>query len=324
MEALEKLLALAKHKQQIDLKRGEAKFMNPHWLLDSIRDEVEEVREELKADNKAYLEDELSDILWGWMILVEKLKDEHYVGSHKEIMKRALKKYEERILPLNGDAGDHEIWREVKGRQKEALGKEKKKQNMKNFRKNVRDYYKAYYENGDEAHLIDHADSMCNLALKINNGLDEKLIILASYLHDMFNATNRPTHNKLAYEYVLKAEDKFLAKLSKDEVLMVAHAVLEHRASFKGVFYSGLSAIISSADRGLPDLDATVIRSMKFNKANAEDVYAHIKDKYGSNGYAKYPDVYREIFREELEAFKKLADEVTVERILEIWKCRKD
>jgi len=58
---------------------------------------------------------------------------------------------------------------------------------------------------------------------------------------------------------------------------------------------------------------------MKFNKANAEDVYAHIKDKYGSNGYAKYPDVYRKIFKEELESFQKLADEITVERVLEIW-----
>jgi hypothetical protein len=37
------------------------------------------------------------------------------------VIKRALKKYEERILPLHGDERDHEIWREVKGRQKEVL-----------------------------------------------------------------------------------------------------------------------------------------------------------------------------------------------------------
>jgi len=126
METLEKLLALAKHKQQIDIKRGETKFMNPHWLLDSIRDEVEEVREEIKPDNLAYLEDELSDILWGWLVLVEKLKDDNYVGTHEEIMKRALKKYEERILPLNGDNTDHKIWKEVKMKQKEALREENK------------------------------------------------------------------------------------------------------------------------------------------------------------------------------------------------------
>jgi len=193
---------------------------------------------------------------------------------------------------------------------------------MKNFRKKVREEYKPYYENGDEAHLIDHADSVCDLALSINKECDEKLIILASYMHDMFNATNRAKHNKLAYAYVLKAEDKFLKELTKEEILKVAHGVLEHRANFKGEFYSLLSAIISSADRGLPDLEFIVIRSMKFNKGNPQDVYAHIKDKYGTNGYANYPKVYKEIFAQELEAFQKEADALSVERVLEIWKNR--
>ena len=46
------------------------------------------------------------------------------VGSYEDILKPALKKYEERILPLKGDGNDHVIWREVKARQKEALKEE--------------------------------------------------------------------------------------------------------------------------------------------------------------------------------------------------------
>jgi HD superfamily phosphodiesterase len=195
---------------------------------------------------------------------------------------------------------------------------------MKNFKEKVRSYYKPYYDKGDPAHQIDHADSVCDLALEINQKCDEKLVILASYIHDMFNATNRAKHNELAYYYVLEAEDKFLQELSTEEILQVAHAVLEHRGSFKGSFYSLLSAIISSADRGLPDLDFIVIRSMKFNNEDAFDVVAHIHDKYGKNGYGNYPDVYKNIFKEELEAFHKLADELTVDRVLEIWKQKKD
>jgi len=193
---------------------------------------------------------------------------------------------------------------------------------MREFRRDVREYYKPYYENSDEAHLIDHADAVCDLGLKINRECDEKLVILAAYMHDMFNRENRPIHNELGYAYVLKAEDKFLKELSTEELKQVAHAVLEHRASFKGEYYSSLSEVISSADRGVPDLDFIVIRSMKFNKGNAEDVYKHISSKYGTKGYAKYPKVYQELFREELEAFKKLADQLTVEKILEIWKGR--
>lgn len=37
MENLKKLINLAKHKNKIDITRGEEKFMNPNWLLDSIR-----------------------------------------------------------------------------------------------------------------------------------------------------------------------------------------------------------------------------------------------------------------------------------------------
>jgi len=193
---------------------------------------------------------------------------------------------------------------------------------MKNFRKEVRDYYQIYYKDGDKAHLIDHADSVCDLALYINRECDERLVILASYMHDMFNATNRPIHNELAYEYVLKTEDRFLQKLTKKEILEVAHAVLEHRGCFRGEFYSTLSAIVSSADRGLPDLDFIVIRSMKFNKENAEDVYQYVTGRYGTKGYANYPDIYQKMFKDELRDFKLLADKLTVERVLEIWEER--
>jgi len=191
---------------------------------------------------------------------------------------------------------------------------------MEQFKEEVRKFYRSYYEYGDAAHLIDHADSVCDLALHINKYCDERLVILASYMHDMFNATNRPKHDELAYAYVLKAEDEFLQELSEKELQEVAYAVLEHRASFKGEFYSSLSAVISSADRGLPDLEFIVIRSMKFNNGNAEDVYAHVSSKYGSKGYAKYPEIYQEIFKDELEAFQKEADVLSVQKVMEIWK----
>jgi len=124
MKNLKKLIALTEHKQKIDLKRGEAKYMESDFLLDSITEEVEEVREEIKPNNLAHLEDELGDILWGWLILVEKLKEREFVGSHEDIFKRTLKKYEERILPLNGDENDNKIWKEVKAKQKIMLEEE--------------------------------------------------------------------------------------------------------------------------------------------------------------------------------------------------------
>ncbi len=121
---MKKLIELVAHKHQIDQKRGEAKYMDTDWLLNAIVDEINEVKDEIRPNNVAHLEDELSDILWGWLTLVEKLKDRGYVTSHEAILQRALKKYEERILPLKGDKRDKAIWKEVKARQKEELERE--------------------------------------------------------------------------------------------------------------------------------------------------------------------------------------------------------
>ena len=122
---MQKLINLVAYKHELDLKRGEAKYMDYNWITQAIVDEVEEVKEEIRPNNEAHLEDELSDILWGWLTLVENLKNKAYVESHESIMKRALKKYEERILPLYGDERDHKVWREVKVKQKEELERER-------------------------------------------------------------------------------------------------------------------------------------------------------------------------------------------------------
>ena len=124
MKDLVELIELSKVKCEIDVKRGEKKYFDFDWLLNEISSEILEVKEEIKEDNYPYLEDELGDIMWGWIILVQKLKESGYVNSHETIFKRALKKYQERILPLKGDMSDNETWQRVKKKQKEALERE--------------------------------------------------------------------------------------------------------------------------------------------------------------------------------------------------------
>lgn len=124
-ETLQKLIDLTQHKYELDIKRNNPKYLDHDWLLQSIADELEEVREEIKPENLHHLEDELGDVLWGWLILVQKLEKQGYAGSHEAILKRTLKKYQERIVPLQGTMGDDLIWKEVKAKQKEVLKKEK-------------------------------------------------------------------------------------------------------------------------------------------------------------------------------------------------------
>ena len=313
---IDKLIELASLKDNIDKKRGETKYFEDDWIIGELLSEIKEVKDEIHPNNKPFLEDELGDILWGWLVLVQKLKSKGFVDSHEAIIQRVIKKYSQRMRSLIGDSSDDKRWQEVKEQQKEAL---KQEQELLEFRESVRSFYSSYYKNGDLAHQIDHADSVCDLALEINKDCDPKLVILASYIHDIFNAIDRKNHDKLAYEYVLEANDEFLKELSKEELQLVAYAVLEHRAKFKGNFYSQLSEIISSADRGKPDIKEKVIRSMLFNNGNAQNVYKHLKSKYGTNGYANFPQSHQKIFKKELEEFKSIVDSITVADIEAIW-----
>jgi NTP pyrophosphatase (non-canonical NTP hydrolase) len=124
MKEVEELIKLANLKDKIDIKRGEEKYFDTEWLIGELLSEVDEVKEEIKPNNAPFLEDELGDILWGWLIVVQKLKSKGLVTSHKNIIKRALKKYQERIIPLNGDKNDYKIWQSVKDKQKEELKEE--------------------------------------------------------------------------------------------------------------------------------------------------------------------------------------------------------
>ena len=125
MKDLKKIIELVNKKCDLDISRDDKNLIDPYWLLEAILQEVQEVKEEIKPNNTPHLEDELGDILWGWIALVEKLKRQGFVGTHEDIFKRMLKKYRERIEPLDGTIKDYETWQDVKIKQKEALDREK-------------------------------------------------------------------------------------------------------------------------------------------------------------------------------------------------------
>jgi len=175
----------------------------------------------------------------------------------------------------------------------------------------IRNFVLPFYNENDLAHQINHADLVCDLALKLNDTLEIKeevnLVLLAAYFHDLF-AKDRKKHHELSYQYVMETKKDIISFLSAEDRKKVAMACLQHRSSFHDDFYSPLSEIVSSADRGYPNLTETMLRSKMFwmSKHGADEVSAeqqarkHMKEKYGINGYANYPMLYRRYFKEEL------------------------
>ncbi|ELB2920161.1 nucleotide pyrophosphohydrolase [Vibrio parahaemolyticus] len=111
---LQKIAAL---KSQRDLKGSW--FKGSSTYLDALVEEISEVKEELVSGRQCFLEDELGDLLWDFVCLIEHLELEGKVDKER-VFQRSVDKYAERVT--NRSPG--ETWEDVKLRQKLELKKE--------------------------------------------------------------------------------------------------------------------------------------------------------------------------------------------------------
>jgi NTP pyrophosphatase (non-canonical NTP hydrolase) len=87
--------------------------------LSGLKDEVEEVRDEIRKNNQVHLEDELSDIAWDYACVLAQLEHAGYIKSAEAVITHGLTKYSERtpaFLELSED-----MWDAIKAKQKVEL-----------------------------------------------------------------------------------------------------------------------------------------------------------------------------------------------------------
>lgn len=87
--------------------------------LGGLKDEVEEVREEIKEHNRVHLEDELSDIVWDYACLLAQLEHAGYIESAEAVIAHGLGKYSERAPAFLESS--KEMWNTIKSKQKAEL-----------------------------------------------------------------------------------------------------------------------------------------------------------------------------------------------------------
>jgi hypothetical protein len=150
-----------------------------------------------------------------------------------------------------------------------------------------------------------------DLALQMNKRFaitKEDNVIAAALCHDIAKSFGEKEHHTEGAR-ILRESDIFNQLCLKYDLSkeMIIKAVEEHRASYKGQFSSKLSELISSADRGYPDLDIIVRRCILFyqgqGEATLDKVVYNVKRKYA--GYAKYPTLYKTYFDRELLKFRR-------------------
>ncbi len=184
-------------------------------------------------------------------------------------------------------------------------------------RKLIWDRAKKYYP-VKASHGLNHIEDNLNMAEKMLAFAKEPFtdqIYAAIVFHDSgLEKYGREAHEVHSAE-IAKRELKDLFN-SKD-LFLIAAAIREHRASFKGAFTSMLSDICSSADRNAPNFEASVARSFLYTSEHhpefsfeekCETVATHLKKKYGSNGYARFPIYYSRYYGKDLANYKRKMD----------------
>jgi hypothetical protein len=184
----------------------------------------------------------------------------------------------------------------------------------------IRDFNKQYRLN-DTAHRVKHFAEVEKVALIMNARLNlnqsPMLIMLAAYFHDLF-AWSRHNHELLSAAWMHTSDYPLLISYDEDIRVELSNACYEHRASYKGEFSSVLSELISSADRGMPKSKECLFeRSYEYHRSrdhsheeSVHNAIEHIKDKHGSDGYARYPDLYLKFYGEQIKQIKLEIDKL--------------
>lgn len=174
----------------------------------------------------------------------------------------------------------------------------------------ILDFTPAYGLN-DQAHQVKHFSAVERCANVMNDRLglkaNPKLILLSAFFHDMF-AWSRINHHLMSGEWVNSCDYSLIEELTDEERQLVAAGCREHRSTNTNPFTCKFAELMNAADREMPgDVNAMVTRAVQYRVARGmsehealEPAILHIKEKFGFQGHARYPQVYLDAFGADL------------------------
>lgn len=152
------------------------------------------------------------------------------------------------------------------------------------------------YEKNEKGHGVEHIKSVIERSFEISKALnvDKRFVLVIAAYHDIGHHIDKDKHEIISAEIFMN--DKFMEKyFSLAERIVIKEAIEDHRASSKTVPRSIYGKIVADSDRTI-SLDVSLKRSYEYNKFHykgmsedkvLDEVYKHIQEKFGENGYMK-------------------------------------
>lgn len=175
------------------------------------------------------------------------------------------------------------------------------------------------YDKNDEGHQSKHIIEVIERSFELSlNSLNPNIIFVTAAFHDIGVHIDRKRHEIESAKIMMN--DKILKNFfTNKELIIIKHAIEDHRASSKRIPRNIYGKLVSSADRPI-NLDDFIkrtynaIKKTKCLKNNGipskkdlnyekiiEAIYEHIVEKFGNNGYSKIyfkDDKYKKFIRE--------------------------
>ena len=182
------------------------------------------------------------------------------------------------------------------------------------------------YGHFDQAHQRDHVTMVIQQSLDIASRLDvdtDMVYTIAAY-HDTGLCEGREHHHEVSAQ-IIKADQNLRQWFTEEQILVMADAAEDHRASAKQAPRTIYGRIVAEADRFI-DPDTIVRRTIQYGmdhypELSREEQYqrmlTHLKEKYGRNGYLKlwFPDSPNAVRLERLHDM--IDDEQAVRQLFE-------
>lgn len=153
------------------------------------------------------------------------------------------------------------------------------------------------YAEFDKAHREDHVRMVISRSLKLAErfpmaSLD--MIYTVAAFHDLGLKNGRENHH--IYSGKILAADEFIrSRFKAEEIILMAEAVEDHRASKGTCPRNDYGLIVAEADRFI-DAETIIRRTVQYGLANYPDLdreghfnrtLSHLTEKYGPDGYLK-------------------------------------
>ena len=182
------------------------------------------------------------------------------------------------------------------------------------------------YDHFDKAHQRDHVLMVIQQSMDIASRLDvdkDMVYAIAAY-HDTGLCEGRELHHKASAQ-IIKADMQLRRWFTEEQILTMADAAEDHRASSKQAPRTLYGRIVAEADRFI-DPVTIVQRTVQYGldhypELGREEQYlrmvTHLKEKYGRNGYLKlwFPDSPNAARLEQLR--RLIDDEEELRRLFE-------